>query len=77
MKLIKLEVYVLDFDGYGIGDAQIAIEQDCDMHARVVDSAEVDIGEWDDSHPLNKTSATADQFRAYFQESKMVSRPSI
>jgi len=68
MKLIKLEVYVLDFEGYGVDGAQLAIEQDCDMHARVVDSAEVDIGEWSDDHPLNMRAATADDFRAHFKQ---------
>lgn len=57
MRVYRVELMVIDFDG--LGEKGIAEEirytrypNDC-IHPRVVSVAGRDIGEWDDGHPLN------------------------
>lgn len=73
MKLIKLEVYIIDYDEDVNGkEAKEVIEEQrypnhC-IHPRVLEYEETDIGEWHDDHPLNMTSADVNLFRSYFKK---------
>ncbi len=64
----KLEVYVIDFENYGIKDLIIELEQ-LDIGLIIVkDSTTTDIGEWSDDHELNKKITSLNKFREYFEE---------
>jgi len=57
VKVYKVEVMVIDFDRLGADGIRVELENarfpnDC-MSPKVVEVKEADIGEWDDSHPLN------------------------
>jgi len=61
MNLIKLEIAFVDTDGLGAEEAIDVIENNhypnhC-LNPHVLGSQVVDIGEWDDDHPLNQLSA--------------------
>lgn len=70
MKVYKLEVMVIDFDGLGAGEIANVLESanypnDC-IHPSVVDIDSVDIGEWRDDHPLNNVRTQDAEFRILF-----------
>jgi hypothetical protein len=57
MKVYKLEVVVIDHDNIGGEDIKDVLENTrypnrC-ISPEITDIKEVDIGEWDDNHPLN------------------------
>lgn len=68
MKAIKLTVLVLDFEDYGEENAKDNIESMKYLMASVVDSESVDIGEWDDDHPLNNSDTSEAEFNRLFNE---------
>lgn len=53
MKCYKFEVYVLDFENYGLEDAVNALEQLDGFTVHAIHPQIKDIGEWDDNHPMN------------------------
>lgn len=58
MKVYKVTLSIIDFDNLGEDEIKNEIENvnyanDC-ISPSVIDIQSVDIGEWDDSHPLNK-----------------------
>jgi len=55
MKAHKIEIIVLDFEGYGVEEYETMIEQSGAMTGFVLSSKTADIGVWDDDHPLNST----------------------
>ena len=62
----RLEVYVLDFENYGIKEISHMI---CNMNNCCVHVGEYQstvIPEWTDDHELNKTKCTLDTSRKYF-----------
>jgi hypothetical protein len=65
MKMFKFEVYVLDLENEGIDDAIYHIQNMKYCHAKVLQSAETDVGEWHDDHELNKR-ASIDTYKKYF-----------
>lgn len=71
MKLIKLEVYIVDFDEFDNLKTYIDIIQDqnypCAIYPRVLNADIADIGEWSDGHHLNMTDATLEEYRKYFK----------
>lgn len=71
MKMHKLEVYVMDHEGYGPDSYKIAIEnmRDLSMQVKAVETAE--IGEWHDKHELNMTDTPVERFRAYMAGASM------
>lgn len=74
MKVYKLTVMVIDFDGIGSGGVKSAIEDTkypnrC-ISPHMVGIDERDIGEWDDSHPLNHRDKAADEFNRLFADTK-------
>lgn len=69
MKAIKLEVFVLDFDGIGVDGVIEAIEgarypNRC-IDPQIKGFESVDI-EWSDDHPLNKHDTSAQAYLELF-----------
>jgi len=70
MKVMKLEVTVIDFDGLGADEVRKAIEStryanDC-ISPNVLSVEVRDIGEWSDDHPLNNSKTADDELRRLF-----------
>lgn len=70
MKAYKIELLVIDFDELGKDSIIREIENanypnDC-LSPRVKGIVEKDIGEWDDSHPLNKLKTCDAAYRELF-----------
>lgn len=71
-KLFKIQAYIVDPNGEFrdssyledclIGDTQNHFNL---SHLRV---AEIDLGEWDDNHPLNYVKCPESEFKKYFPE---------
>ena len=66
MKLHKLEVYVYDFEDYGVDNIIRSLEDARNWVLTVKDSQTADIGEWTDDHILNKQGTPIEVFRSYF-----------
>jgi hypothetical protein len=58
MKVYKIEVMVLDFEGDGEEAIKDSIENNRHLHAHVMNSKDKEI-DWDDDHPLNKCGTMA------------------
>jgi len=70
MKVYKVELMIIDFDGLGANEIQSVIENQkfpnrC-IFPDVMDISERDIGEWSDDHPLNNTRTSASEYRKLF-----------
>ncbi len=70
MKVYRVEVMVLDFDRLGADGIRTTLENTrypnrC-IAPEVVKIQEADIGEWDDSHPLNSTVKWKAEFQRLF-----------
>lgn len=66
MKAHKITVLVIDFDGmHEHGDIAYEIERSKHLNVKVKEIETVDIGEWDDDHPLNKRGA---DWQSYFKK---------
>lgn len=66
--MTKITMYVVDLEGFGIGDFLTNVEQENDryiIHSFVDKTA--DIGEWSDDHPANKTNTLPEQLDLYFE----------
>jgi len=63
MKAYKIEVLVIDFEDLGEEDAKYQLGNMRHLDVKVVDSKKVDIGEWDDDHPLNKTKGWEEYYK--------------
>lgn len=61
MKVYKIEVMVLDFEGVGEEEIEHVIANNKFLSAHVMDSKSKEI-EWSDDHPLNRCGTMA---RAY------------
>lgn len=73
MKAYKIEILVIDFDELGKDEIAEEIERvsyanDC-ISPQVKRVVEVDIGEWDDDHPLNKLDTCDEEYRRLFPSS--------
>ncbi len=66
MKVHKLEVMVLDFEDVGVDDISVMIRNLKYVTACVMSSKSVDIGEWDDGHPLNKHATQEAEYKRLF-----------
>ncbi len=53
MKAHKIEVVVLDFEGYGVDEYINIISNHRHLSATCLETKTVDIGVWSDDHPLN------------------------
>ena len=70
MKAYKVEILIVDHDGLGASGIQEAIENqryanDCIL-PNVMAVDERDIGEWEDSHPLNLRSKMQAEYQRLF-----------
>jgi len=74
MKAYKIEILVLDFDGLGGDEIKFTIEDTrypnrC-ISPTVKDIQEVDIGPWEDSHPLNNCQTCDAEYKRLFGNPK-------
>ena len=70
-KMYKLTVYVIDINNEGIGMSEIMGELEGSndhVFINAIPEGTVNIGKWDDDHPLN--DATSDSFEEYFQKGR-------
>lgn len=72
MKVFKLEIMVIDFDGLGEEGIRTELENtrfanDC-MTPRIMNIEGRDIGEWDDSHPLNNPLRIRSEYERLFKQ---------
>jgi len=73
MKAYKLEVLIIDFDGHGsVKAVQDALENGrfanrC-IYPHVMRGVEADVGEWDDSHPLNNRDTALAEYDRIFSK---------
>ena len=70
MQVIKVELYVIDFDGLNADGVKDVIENarypnHC-INPIVITSEARYIGAWDDSHPLNNSTTALDEIRRLF-----------
>lgn len=70
MKVMKLEVFVIDFDGLGENDVRQAIENArypnrC-ISPEVLSVEAKEIGEWSDGHPLNNSKTAPAEIKRIF-----------
>ena len=70
MKAMKLEVFVIDFDGLGENDVRQAIENArypnrC-ISPKVLSVEAKEIGEWSDGHPLNNSKTAPAEIKRIF-----------
>ena len=70
MKAYKIELLIIDFDEVGEDGITDVIENTrypnrC-ISPDVKKVTEVDIGEWNDDHPLNSARTCEDEYRALF-----------
>lgn len=66
MKAYKVELIVVDFDGYGPEEFKTNIEQMRYYSPDVIRITECDIGEWSDDHPFNCRSTSSEEKLRYF-----------
>ena len=73
-KLFKLTAYLVDpvdeFDTDSLEDCIIYCTQN-DLNLRHTGIESVDIGEWDDDHPLNYIDCPKAEFEKYFNEAQL------
>jgi len=70
MKVYKVEVLVIDFEDIGADGVKAEIENanygnDC-IRPEVKTCEERDVGEWSDSHPLNRRNTKDAEYRRLF-----------
>ena len=69
MKVHKLEIIILDFEGYSDEDIKCELEQ-MSMSATVLGMETITIRKWDDDHPLNQSDVTQETVEKYFKKGK-------
>jgi hypothetical protein len=62
----RLEVYVLDFEKYGVESVKAELGNLDSFHFTVADQQTTVIPEWTDNHELNKTKCKLETRRKYF-----------
>jgi hypothetical protein len=75
MKAHKLEVLVIDFEGYGPQEFATIIEQHRHINGSVMATTTADIGEWSDDHPLNKGSTIKAEYVRLFPAAQQAAHP--
>lgn len=75
MKMHKLEVYVVDFEDYGVEEYVNMLYNHKYGNFQVKHHETADIGEWSDGHPLNFRNTPPSEFRRYFGKvAELISR---
>jgi hypothetical protein len=72
MKAYKVELLIIDFDRLGADGIQTELDNirfanDC-ITPHIKKITEKDIGEWDDSHPLNNRTKCDEEYKRLFGE---------
>jgi hypothetical protein len=67
MKAHKLEILVIDHDEIGDDEIKALIEDTGYIYPRVLSIKTVDIGEWDDNHPLNNKNTVISECEKLFK----------
>jgi hypothetical protein len=67
MKAYKVEMIIVDFNGYGLEELKLNLESMRFYNPDIIDILEGDIGEWDDDHPLNYKGTTKEEKLKYFK----------
>jgi hypothetical protein len=62
----RLEVYIVDFENYGIEDVITTLQRTDSYFVKVADHQTTSIPNWTDDHELNKTKCTIETRRKYF-----------
>lgn len=75
MKAYKVEILVIDHDELGADGIEQELENTkfanhC-MHPKVMDVEEADLGEWEDSHPLNQRDGQREEYERLFPKYSM------
>lgn len=65
MKAYRIVTYVVDMQNWGLGVILEELQRSRHISVDVGAIDEIDIGEWDDDHPLNSYDTDTE---AYFQE---------
>lgn len=65
MKAYRIVTYVYDLEERGLDTIIFEVERSRHIHISTGAIDEIDIGEWDDDHPLNSYNTDVE---AYFQE---------
>ncbi len=68
MKAIKVELLVIDSEGFGAEEVARTLASNKYISAQVLSTQEVDIGEWSDEHPLNKLDSYAAEADRIFNQ---------
>jgi hypothetical protein len=69
MKAYKVTVLVIDYDDMGASEIKTTIENgDYYVNPQVMDIQGVEIGEWEDSNPLNNRNTAKAEFNRLFRE---------
>ncbi len=72
VKVYRMVITVLDFEGHGLDEAIGAIENAKYVNASVVESQEVTIKDWSDDHPLNQCDSEHDAINRLFKDVPVV-----
>ena len=69
-KAFKVELYVIDANDNGLCEEEIKVllERTKHLYPSVKNIQKADIGEWSDDHPMNKSSTSLKDIRAYFSD---------
>lgn len=68
MKAYKVEILVIDHEGYGQEEIKNVLEDSRYINASVKTVTVVDIGEWSDQHPLNSYSTCGAEYNRLFNQ---------
>ena len=68
MKVYKVTLLVIDHDKMGAKGIKENLENEEYTNPTVMDIESVDIGEWDDSHPLNSVRGMKAEFNKLFNK---------
>lgn len=65
-KVYKIELFVVDHEGFGIDEISADLNAHPYLHLQVLTHQSVDIGQWHDQHPLNYTSTAPAEIKRLF-----------
>lgn len=66
MKVHKIELVVVDFDGYGVDEIQAILESGRYSYIVKKTASETIDVEWDDRHVLNQLNCTTEEALSFF-----------
>ena len=69
MKLHKIELVIVEHEGYDVNDFIVDITQSCHELVRCTSSKSIEVHDeyWDDSNIINSNNASPDQINAEFE----------